>query len=105
MTSNNRATKFSNLESNDIQVDTGKDVKCHNLDIYVLTVKDNSTHATEFSNVQNNGATKYSNSEMHNIMSKPLNPSTNEPINHENNNKSIQNDLISLCAGSGVPQM
>ena len=28
-----RATKFSNLESNDIQVDAGKDVKCHNLDI------------------------------------------------------------------------
>ncbi len=37
---------------------------------------------------------------MHNIMSKPLNPSTNEPINHENFNKSIQNDLISLWAGS-----
>ena len=66
-----RATKFSNSESNDIEIDADEDVKSQNLDEFDLSVKDNSTPATEFSNVQYDEATKNSNSiSMHNIMSK-----------------------------------
>ena len=98
-----RATKFSNSESNDIEIDADEDVKSQNLDEFDLSVKDNSTPATEFSNVQYDEATKNSNSnDMHNIMSKLPNPSTNKPISHENFNKSNQNDLISIWAGSDL---
>jgi len=138
---NNRATKFSNLESNGIEIDTRKIVKSQNFDEFALSVKanaspatefsnaesngieigarrivksqnsegfthlvmDNSTPATEFSNEECDGATKYSNShDMHNIRSKPTNPSTNKPITHENPNKSSKNDLISIWAGSDL---
>ena len=63
----------------------------------------NSTLATEFSDPEFNGATKNSNSDnVHNIMSKPQNSSTNKPINHENFNNSTKNDLISQWAGSDL---
>ena len=68
-------------------------------------VKDNSTPATEFSNVQCDGATKNSNSRNAiNITKSSPNPSTNKPISHENFNKSTKNDLISQWAGSDSNQ-
>ena len=55
-----------------------------------------NTCATKFSNPEFNGATKNSNSDnVHNIISKPPNSSTNKPINHENFNNSTKNDIIS----------
>ena len=51
---NNRATKFSNLESNDIETDADKDLKCQNFDESTLLDKENSTPATEFSNIRYN---------------------------------------------------
>ena len=64
MTPNNRATKFSNLGPNDIEIDADKDIKSQNFDEYALLVKDNSTPATEFSNVDCDAATKIGNSQM-----------------------------------------
>ena len=59
---NNRATEFSNLESSDIETDADKDLKCQNSDEFALLVKDNSTPATEFSNVKCDATTKNGNS-------------------------------------------
>lgn len=103
MPPNNRATKFSNLVSNDIEIDTRKIIKSQNLDNYVLTVKDNSTHATEFGNEEHDDTTKNSNSDdIYNIVSKTSNPSINIHNSHENLNKLSQNDLISIWAGSDL---
>ncbi len=49
---NNCATKFSNLESNDAENDVNKYAKYQNSDEFALLVKDNSTPATEFRNVE-----------------------------------------------------
>ena len=62
LTPNTCATKVSNLDSNDIEIDADKDEKSRNSDEFPLLVKDNSTPATESSNVQIEGATKNSNS-------------------------------------------
>jgi hypothetical protein len=102
---NNRATEFSNAESNGIEIDIGKDIKSQNSEGFTHLIMDNSTPATEFSNGECDGATKYSNShDIHNIRSKPTNPSTNKPITRENLNKSSKNDLISIWAGSDSNQ-
>ena len=86
------ATEFSNPESNGTEIDGGKIIKNENSDELVLMVKDTSTPATEFSNVQDTGATKNSNSSNSvNIIRCSPNPSTSTPISHENLNKSIQN--------------
>ena len=70
MTPNTCATKFSNFDSNDVETDVNKDVKCQHFDEFALLVKDDSTLATEFSNPELNGAKKNSNSDnVHNIMS------------------------------------
>ena len=103
---NNRATKFSNLESNDDENDVDKYVKCQNSDEFALLVKDNSTPATEFSNVECDAATKNGNSRNPiNITTCSSNLSNNVLSSCENLNKSIQNDLISEWAGSDVTQM
>jgi hypothetical protein len=102
---NNRATEFSNAESNGIEIDVGKDIKSQNSDEFDFGVKDNSTSATEFSNVGYSGATKYSNSTNHiNITKCFPNLSNNVLSSCENLNKFIQNDLISKWAGSDSNQ-
>ena len=55
---NNCAAKVSNLDSNDIEIDADKDEKGRNFDEFALFVRDNSTPATKFSNVQYDDATK-----------------------------------------------
>jgi hypothetical protein len=50
LTPNNRATEFSNAESNGIEIDAGKDIKSQNSEGFTHLLMDNSTHATEFSN-------------------------------------------------------
>lgn len=71
----------------------------------LIFVNDNSATATEFSNEECDGATKYNNSKNPiNITKCSPNPSTNTPITHENLNKSSKNDLISIWAGSDSNQ-
>ncbi len=98
-----RATKYSNLQSKGFEIDFDKEVEVPILDKNPSLIKDNSTHATEFSNVECDAATKNSNSSnsIHITRYSP-NPSSNTPISHENLNKSIQNDLISEWAGSDL---
>ena len=103
LTPNNRATEFSNAESKGIEIDAGKDIKSQNSEGFTHLVMDNSTPATEFGNEGCDGATKYSNSTNHiNITNYYPNSSTNKQNTHENSNKSIQNDLISIWAGSDL---
>jgi hypothetical protein len=95
------ATEFSSAESNGIEIDAREIIKSQNSGVFVLSVKDNSTSATKFSNVQYDEATKNSSSTDHiNIAKYSLNPSINNQMNHENLNKSTKNDLISIWAGS-----
>ena len=102
---NNRATEFSNLESSDIETDADKDLKCQNSDEFALLVKDNSTPATEFSNVECDAATKNGNPKNPiNITKYSPNPSSNKSISHENPKKSNVNGLISEWAGSDSNQ-
>ena len=100
-----RATKYSNLDLKDIEIEADEDVKSQNIDEIDALIKDNSTAATEFSNVQFYDATKNSDSSNSiNIARCFPNPLTNTPISHENPDKSIQNDLISEWAGSDSNQ-
>ena len=86
------ATEFSNSKSNDLEVANMEVVNSQNVDGFVLLAEDNTAPATEFSNVQDTGATKNSNSSNSvNIIRCSPNPSTSTPISHENLNKSIQN--------------
>ncbi|MDF0682477.1 MAG: hypothetical protein P0116_16085, partial [Candidatus Nitrosocosmicus sp.] len=55
------ATQFSNVVSNDLEIDGRKIVKSQDIVEYDSPVKENSTPATEISNVQFNDATKNSN--------------------------------------------
>jgi len=104
--SNNRATKFSNLESNDDETDVDKDIKCQNSDESTLLDKENSTPATEFSNAEYGAATKNDNFRNPiNITKCFPNLSNNILSSCENLSKSNPNDLISEWAGSGVPQI
>ncbi len=102
---NNRATKFSNLESNGIEIDAREVIKSLNSEEFTHMAKDESTPATEFSNVEYGAATKNDNSRNPiNITKCSPNPSTIKPFSPENLNKSIQSDLISIWAGSDSNQ-
>lgn len=81
--------------------DPSEEVKWLNLDRSSSSDNDDSTPATEFSNVQSHIATKNSNAdEIYNLGLNPINISLGGTIKHENFNKPIQNDLISEWAGS-----
>ncbi len=88
------------MESN-----AGKIVKSQNIDEFDLSVNDNSTPATEFSNEKCDGATKNSNpDEIHNLGPNPINISLDSEIEHGNFIKSIKNSLIFQWAGSDSNQ-
>ncbi len=99
---NNHATEFSNAESNGIEIDAGKDIRSQNSEGFTHLVMDNSTPATEFNNVQNNGATK--NSNPHEIHDRELNP-TNISLSHafeqKNFNISNQTNILSYMGRVG----
>ena len=95
--SNNR------IESNDIEDDARKIVKCQNSNESTLLDKENSTPATEFSNVECDAAAKNGNPKnLINITKYSPNPSNNKSISHSNPKKSNVNSLISEWAGSDL---
>ena len=99
------ATEISNVGLDELEIDATKNVQTQDTVEYDLSVKDNSTLATEISNIQSYDATKNSDSSNSiNIARCFPNPLTNTPISHENPDKSIQNDLISEWAGSDSNQ-
>ena len=81
------ATKFSNLQFNRPESDPCKKVKSLNLDGGSSSVKDESTHATEFGNVLRDDTMKNSNAdEIHNIELNPINISLDRPAEYKNLN-------------------
>ena len=91
-----RATNYSNLKSDSDKTNVHKDVKCQSLDESPLFVKDNSTHATEFSNVGCNDATKNSNPvKIQDIESSPINISLKDHNEHKNFKISDRTTLLS----------
>lgn len=96
------ATKFSNLDSDNLEIDAEKDVKGPNFAEYILSVKDKSTSATEFGNVPSDGATKNSNPyEIHDIELNPINISIVGTVEDETFNYSIKNTLLSRVGRVG----
>jgi hypothetical protein len=78
------ATVFSNLEANDVEIDTREVMKSQNSEEILHTIKDKSTPATKFSNVLSDFATKNSNpDEIHQIGLNLVNISGVDAIDHE----------------------
>ena len=95
------ATEFSNSKSNDIEVNTGKDIESQNLDEFPLLDKDSTTHATEFSNVSGDAATKNGNFvNPMKITNRPANLANSTYKSSKNLNKSDQNPYFPKWAGS-----
>ena len=91
-----RATEISNMDSNDIEIDARKVKKSQSIVEYDLSVKDDSTPATEFGNVRDNCAAKNSNFQnIVNITKYPENLSKNVLDMSESFNISSDKTLLS----------